>query len=68
MQTKTKWLTGRTIPGAPPLAQLRVEHRRQGVDAGTFGKEVMEKSSSDMVTAIRNPENTPDLISGQVTL
>ena len=31
-------------------------------------KKVMEKSSSDMVTAIRNPENTPDLISGQVTL
>lgn len=24
--------------GRTPLAQLRVEHRRQGVDAGTFGK------------------------------
>ena len=28
----------------------------------------MEKSSSDIVTAIIKPENTPGLISGQVTL
>ena len=31
-------------------------------------KKVMEKSSNDMVTAIKKPENTPDLISGQVIL
>ena len=33
-----------------------------------FVKKVMEKSSKDIVTAIRNPENTPDLISGHVIL
>ena len=31
-------------------------------------KKVIEKSSRDIVTAIKNPENTPDLISGHVIL
>ena len=41
---------------------------RRTIFRSPFVKKVIEKSSSDMVTAIKNPENTPDLISGHVIL
>lgn len=50
------------------FAKFCVEHGGEGIDPGSFGKIGDGKSSSDMVTAIINPENTPGRISGQVTL
>ena len=67
MRSKIKWSIKHIIPGGSP-SELGVEHGRECIDARTFVKKVIEKSSSDMVTAIKNPENTPDLISGHVIL